>query len=127
MAAIALVVAAMLGAAVGGISQLTAVSVADPRPSLPLPLPSPTVVPTPTASEASPTASPTATPVPPGPWTYTVQAGESISSIAIRFGTTTADLIELNPEYAQNQDLVEEGATIIVPCTPIALGEGRCG
>lgn len=127
MAALALVIAGLLGAAVGGLSELSAVSMADPRPSIPPVIPSTTPFPTPTATESQVPTSPTPEPTLPGPWLYTVQAGESMSAIAIRFGTTTEELVRLNPEYADNEDLVEAGAPMIVPCTPIARGEGRCG
>lgn len=59
-------------------------------------------------------------------WLYTVEIGDSISGVAIRFGTTTEELLALNPEYADNVNLVEAGSEMIVPCTPIAETEGRC-
>lgn len=125
--ALALGLAVMIGSLVGALSQMTAVSVADPRPSTPLPVPplrtaSPTPIPPPSDT---PTPEPTRSPAP-EPWLYTVAEGESLSRIAIRFGTTTEEILRLNPEYATNQDLVEVGAPVIMPCTPIAAAEDRC-
>lgn len=59
-------------------------------------------------------------------WLYTIEEGDSLSRVAIRFGTTTDELLALNPEYEGNENLVEAGAQMIVPCTPIAAAEGRC-
>jgi LysM repeat protein len=124
-----IVIAVAAGALVGGVSQITAVSLADPRPSVP-PVATPTPIPT-----AEPTPSPTSTPVPsatptPDPlsrvWLYTVIEGDSLSRIAIRFGTTTDTILALNPAYADNQNLVQEGAEMILPCTPISASEDRC-
>lgn len=123
---LALLLAVALGGLVGWASQMTAVNVADPRPSVPLPAtptPSPTLAPSPT-----PTPVPTSSPAPEGGdvWLYTIAEGDSISGLAVRFGTTTEELLGLNPEYAGNQDLVQAGAQMILPCTPIALAEDRC-
>jgi hypothetical protein len=129
LAAVIMAIAASMGMAVAGLSQLGAVPVADPRPSEGTPIrsiaPEPTPPPSPAASP-SPTAASKPTDAGPTVWRYTVKAGESISTVAIRFGTSTDNLIALNPEYAGNQDLIQAGAQIIVPCTPLAVQEGRC-
>lgn len=133
LAPLALVLAALLGVAVGGISHLSAVDGSDPRPSgFVLPARSLTPVPTSTPG-ATPTASPSpAAPVTPTPepdaevWLYDVQPGDSISGVAIRFGTTTEELLALNPEYQDNMNLIQAGSELIVPCTPIAESEDRC-
>jgi len=118
-------VAVLAGLSVGGLSQMTAVSVEDPRPSVP-PSATPTLDPSLTAS-VSPSPSPTATPESGRElWLYTIAEGDSLSGIAIRFGTTTEELLTLNPEYENNENLVEAGARVIVPCTPIAAAEDRC-
>ena len=120
----ALVCAVLAGAAVGFASQMTAVSVVDPRPSVPPPSPTASAQPSETA-----TPSPTATATPDDGntvWLYTIAEGDSLSGIAIRFGTTTEELLALNPEYEDNENLVEDGAQVIVPCTPIAEAEDRC-
>lgn len=121
---LALVIAAGLGFGVAGLSQLDAVSVADPRPSIP---PAVTLTPLPTAP--APTAIPTATASPTAEeqlWLYTMVEGDSISGVAVLFGTTTEEILTLNPEYEDNEDLVEAGAQLIMPCTPIAATEDRC-
>ena len=59
-------------------------------------------------------------------WLYDVEEGDSVSRIAIRYGTTTEELLDLNPEYRANENLIEAGAQMIVPCTPIAQAEDRC-
>lgn len=127
---LAIASAALLGAAVGGVSALSAVDIADPRPSGGLPFIPATPSPSPTATPvASPSGTPVASPTPtpePTVWLYDVQVGDSISGIAIRFGTTTEQLLELNPEYAANENLIQAGAQVIVPCTPIAIAEARC-
>jgi hypothetical protein len=122
-------IAATMGMAVAGFSQLGAVPVADPRPSGGTPVRSIGSQPTPASTPlASPSPTTAAAPTDAGPavWRYTIKAGESISTVAIRFGTSTDNLIALNPEYAGNQDLIQAGSQIIVPCTPLAVQEGRC-
>lgn len=129
IALVALGMAVIMGAMIGGISQLTAVSEVDPRSGtilLPTPSPSTSVEPTRTpmptdATAPSPTAEPTGE-----VWLYTIAIGDSLSGLAIRFGTTTSEILALNPEYAANQDLVQVGSQVIMPCTPIATAEDRC-
>jgi LysM repeat protein len=128
---LAVLLAVVLGAAIGGVSQLTAVDSVDPR-SGNVPVLTPTPIPSPAATpefSATPSAAATPTPTPETGgevWVYTIASGDSVSGLAIRFGTTTSELLSLNPEYADNQDLVEVGATMIMPCTPIAAAEDRC-
>jgi len=52
--------------------------------------------------------------VPGGTQVYIVQPGDTLKSIAIQFGTTTAVLRQLNPEIT-NPDLIRKGQRIIVP------------
>lgn len=131
IALVALGLAVIMGTMVGGMSQLTAVSEVDPRSgTIPVPTPTPTssVDPTPTAApESTGTAAPSPTEQAEGDvWLYTIAIGDSISGLAIRFGTTTSEILALNPEYAGNQDLVQVGSQVIMPCTPIAAAEDRC-
>ena len=127
LAAVIMAIAATLGVGVAGLSQLGAVPVADPRPSGGTPVRSINAQSTPSPPpSASPTAAVSPTEARPTVWRYTIKAGESISTVAIRFGTSTDNLIALNPEYAGNQDLIQAGSQIIVPCTPLAVQEGRC-
>jgi hypothetical protein len=125
MTLLALATAVIVGGAVGALSQMTAVSVADPRPSTPPPSVAPTPAPT---VQASPSAAATATPQPQRAdvWLYTIAQGDSLSALAIRWGTTTGALLTLNPSYAENEDLVQAGSQVIMPCTPIAVAEKRC-
>lgn len=90
--------------------------------------PSPTRTPAPTRT-AAPTRTPRASATPaPGDdnWFYVIRDGDSISSLAIRYGTTTDRLLDMNPEYRTNPDLVIEGQRVEMPCTAIAEDEGRC-
>jgi len=65
-------------------------------PSARQPTPSPTAPLTPTPA-ASPTSTPTPTPTPePSYRTYTVQSGDTLWEIAVRFGTTVKAIVELN-------------------------------
>lgn len=123
--------AVVIGLALAGLSQLGAVDLGDPRPSNGAPRWDEPPAPPPTATPShDPTPSPTPTAAPSDDtlqvWVHTVESGESISRIAIRFGTTTEEIIQLNPEYAENQDLVREGSELILPCTLLASQEGRC-
>ncbi len=75
----------------------------------------PTSTPTPTpAPSATLTSLPTATPM--GRRTHTVRAGESIISIAIRYGVTVADLIRANG--LTNFDFIRIGQELIIPDSP---------
>lgn len=129
---LAVMLAALLGAGVAGASQLTAVGVEDPRPSAPIGTPEPNPTPRRTSTPTpEPTASPIPTPTPtPGtaqPWLYTIAEGDSLSGIATRFETDVAALLELNPDYVGNENQIEVGDQLLVPCTPVARGDGRCG
>jgi GH25 family lysozyme M1 (1,4-beta-N-acetylmuramidase) len=61
------------------------------------------------------TNSPSGPTTPPGPSgrTYTVKAGDSLSSIAARFGTTIGVLVELN--NIQNPNIIVEGQVLKLP------------
>jgi LysM repeat protein len=137
---VALVLAVVAGGMIAGLSQMAAPGGPIPRGSG-VPAPSiegrrsPTVEPgspRPTATAAStPTASPTPTAVPTTvaeeTWQYTIAPGDTISLVAIRYGTTTERLLELNPRYQADRDRVEIGEELVVPCTPAAVEEDRCG
>jgi LysM repeat protein len=57
----------------------------------------------------------TLTPVPPTTSTYVVRLGDSLSGIAVRFGTTTTTLAQLN--NIVNRDLIYAGQRLIVPAS----------
>src|SRR5215207_3942990 len=57
------------------------------------------------------------TPLPsPTPFTYTVQAGDTISSIALKFGVSMEDLQTANPEISPNTMSI--GQAIKIPSNP---------
>jgi LysM repeat protein len=76
--------------------------------------PSPSVAPT-----ASPSPSPVVTPVPaPTYMQYTVQAGDTLSRIAAKFGLKTWQLLKVNPALAANPNSLVPGMVIIIPIAP---------
>ena len=115
-------------AAIGGVSAIGTVVSATPSPSASvssLVLPSPSTAPT--SPAATPTVSPTptptiaATPVPatPAPTptaasrTYVVQAGDTLSLIANRFGTTVEALLVANG--LKSADVINIGQVLVIP------------
>lgn len=75
----------------------------------------PTIPPTSMAMSTStpvPLASPT-TPAPSGPTTYTVQWGDWLNKIAVRFGVTTQAILAANPELDANR--IFPGQVINIP------------
>jgi len=74
-----------------------------------------TAVPSPTATPAGVVAAtPEATPQP-AFFTYAIQPGDSISSIAASFGIDPQYILWNNPEVSDDPDLLVIGATILVP------------
>ncbi|MCA0452861.1 MAG: LysM peptidoglycan-binding domain-containing protein [Chloroflexi bacterium] len=65
----------------------------------------------PTTTSSQPTSAPTAEP--PTSGTYTVQVGDTLFKIAVRFNTTTAALINLNG--LSNPNIIYVGQTLKVP------------
>lgn len=70
---------------------------------------SPSAAPTPTGPAAEPTAEPT-------PFEYEVQAGDSITRIALRFGVTPESIIELNE--LRNPNRILPGQVLLIPGAP---------
>ncbi|MBC7812396.1 MAG: LysM peptidoglycan-binding domain-containing protein, partial [Burkholderiales bacterium] len=70
--------------------------------------------PTPAAT-AEPTAAPTAVPPPASTTTYTIQIGDSLASIAIRYGVTVTALMEAN--NIANPNVIYYGQTLTIPGT----------
>ncbi len=78
----------------------------------------PAASPTPIAS-ASPgvSAAPSITPVPsPSPTVYTVKAGDTLSRIAAKFGTTVDAIVKANPQI-KNPDKLALGDQLVIPPT----------
>lgn len=131
--AIALILAIVAGGMVAGINQLGGPGHADQAtpassratptpPATPLTTPIPTSTPSPTASPIPAPSRQLAT-----TWTYTAIAGDSLSLIAARYQTTTEQLVQLNPDFQEDRNELVVGDQVVVPCTPIAINEGRCG
>lgn len=80
----------------------------------------------PTATPGPTTVPPTVT-VPPGVITYVVQRGDTLSRIAIRFNTTVAAIMQLNPQIT-NPNLIFAGQVLLIPAgtggypTPVPPG-----
>lgn len=80
----------------------------------PSPTPRPTATPTPAATltpTATPTETPTPTPLPPR--AHQVQFGETLSGIAVQYGTTVEEIIALNPGL--NPDALQVGQVLLIP------------
>jgi LysM repeat protein len=85
---------------------------ATPSPTVPAtPSPTPTTAPTPTVAPTSPPPTPTPTPV--VRQTYVVQAGDTLSLIANRFGTTVAALQRAN--NLASADVITVGQVLVIP------------
>lgn len=78
----------------------------------PVPTNTPTITPTSAPTE---TATPTVTPTPSGPFEYTVQQGDTLDSIATRFGTDIPTLLALNPSITPPAYTIFVGQKILVP------------
>ncbi|NJC95041.1 MAG: hypothetical protein C3F07_06160 [Anaerolineales bacterium] len=92
-----------------------------PRPAVSTPEPV-DLLPYLTATRSTPQLTPDGlvaaeTPLPsPTPFTYTVQRGETISSIALKFGVSIDDLIAANPDVQPN--IMSVGTILKIPSNP---------
>ena len=91
-----------------------------PEPSLaptPPPTPSPTITPVPTpaptAVPATPAPTPTVAPTPAPQQTYVVAEGDTLASIAERFGTSVSALQQANG--IEDPDEIVIGAVLVIP------------
>lgn len=76
-----------------------------------------TVTPSPTLAEPEGLLLSFETPLPtPTPFTYTVQPGDTLSAIALRFGVSLDDLVAANPDVAPNAMSV--GTALKIPSNP---------
>lgn len=83
---------------------------------------SPTSTPTQTPTNTPPptptrTPAPTLTSTPLPPLTYQVQAGDTLSDIAVRFDTTVEDILALNPEV--EPEVLPVGYVLRIPAGPL--------
>lgn len=103
--------------------QVTIGAVATPTPggtattATPLVLVEITPVASPTAAPPSPTAGPVGAPI-----TYTIQPGDSLSSIAQKFGITVDELVKAN--NIENPNEIFAGQELTIP-PPKAGGTGQ--
>jgi LysM repeat protein len=84
----------------------------------PTPTPTGTYVtptPTPTGTYIAPTATPTATPTPGQTVIYVVQTGDTLYSIARRFGVTVAAIAQIN--NISNTRYIQVGQRLLIPRT----------
>ncbi len=106
---------------------LSATWILRPRPVSPSAIPLPTLTFTATStSTATPTATSTATATatptpPPASITYTVQPGDGLLLIAIKFGTTVEAIMAANG-ITDPEELIMVGHELIIPLEPEALG-----
>lgn len=108
LAALALIILA--GAIFLGLNLSTAQELPTPTSTLtltPTPSPSPTVTVLPTAT---PSPEPTPTPIP--PQLYTVQAGDTLETIATAFGMTVNEIMAFND---LTSELIREGDSLQIP------------
>jgi len=71
-------------------------------------------------SNASPSATPAPTPIPVAtPQVYVVVAGDTLSRIAARFGTTVAAIMKANPQM-KNPDSLQIGDQVTIPSKRVA-------
>jgi LysM repeat protein len=102
----------VMGPGSSGAASATASATASPTTDA---TPSPALTPPPAsaAPTPAPTPRPTASPVPTGSQRYTVSSGDTLSSIAARFGTTVKAIARLNG--ITNPRLIRPGQVLLIP------------
>jgi LysM repeat protein len=78
------------------------------------PTAAPTAEPT-AAPTAEPTPEPTAAPAAPAQRTYTVQAGDTLRSIAEQFGVSVTALVDTNRLTSEQADSLRVGQELVIP------------
>ncbi len=91
----------------------TVVPTATPLPALPIVTPTP---PPPSLLAPTPTVVPAAPVTPGSGTTYVVQPGDTLYSIAVRFGVSLQALIEANRIEDPNQ--LQAGQVLVIPRSP---------
>jgi LysM repeat protein len=78
----------------------------------------PTVTSTPTTTN---TPEPSITPTPSGPFEYTVQEGDTLGTIAVKFGTDLETLLALNPWIDTTTLVIRVGDKLLIPAPDTQL------
>jgi LysM repeat protein len=74
----------------------------------------------PTSTETIPAKTPVTPTQSTGTTNHTVAAGDTLSAIANSNGIDLAKLLELNPQFKENPNIIREGQTVVIPkATPI--------
>ncbi|MGD2103840.1 MAG: LysM peptidoglycan-binding domain-containing protein [Anaerolineae bacterium] len=94
--------------------RLEPLGMAQPPTSTPPP-PPPTATPGP-----SPTPMPTSTPRPDGSIVHVVQSGDTLTSIALRYGVSVEDLLELNAGSIGANNLIRTGQELVISVPTVA-------
>lgn len=84
----------------------------------PVPTDTATITPTPVPSD---TPTPTNTATPSGPFEYTVQEGDTLSSIAEKFDTDLQTILALNPQIDPTTLVIRVGDKILIPAPDTEL------
>lgn len=79
------------------------------------PDPSGTIDPGPTTEGGTPATQTSGTALPGGAQTYTVQQGDTLFSIALRFGVTVQDIVNATEFLITENTIIREGDVLIIP------------
>ena len=76
----------------------------------------------PTPAAVTPSPDPTPQPVP-TPQVYVIRSGDTLSTIATRFGVSLDELLDANEDTIRNPDRIAVGDEIIIPVPDDGLGD----